>query len=65
MDEKLLSAPYEMPDIPMTPEMLEAAVRRLEAVGSASATYLAEEVFQAALKVALRQGVLLLPKALP
>ena len=40
-------------DIIMTPQMIEAGAQRLTEVGEASAVYLAEEVFEAMIKIAL------------
>ena|GEM_PF-3709933 len=58
MDRKAIDAAYTMDDIPLTAEMIDAMEGRLGVISPDASTYLAEEAFQAGVKVAIYQGIL-------
>ncbi|MGV0817155.1 hypothetical protein [Martelella sp. AMO21009] len=58
MNRRDLMAPYEMPDLPMSEEMIDAMDSRADTIDGSSSSYLAIECFQAGAKVAIRQGLL-------
>lgn len=58
MNRRDVMAAHEMPDLPMSEEMIDAMADRVAMMDHSASTYVAEDGFQTGAKVAIRQGLL-------